>query len=949
MSIHNGIKETWDICGQLRLPQGKICPLIPWRLFCRTLQIIIVIGGKYSNSTRQLLRPAVALRPLRCIFFLQRLTQNVVLCRTMKSALLLLPTLLFPCLLGAAETLTSEQANFFEKQIRPVLVDKCYRCHGPDTAKPKGGLRLDTREATRRGGQSGPAVVPGDVAASLLLDAISYTNADSAMPPTKAGGKLADSVIADFTTWVKMGAPDPREPAAPGAPEPVPAKSLADYGEATQWWAWQLPVATPPPSVFATAWPRGAVDQYVLVKLEEKQLAPAADADAATWLRRVYFDLIGLPPRPQETMDFVKAWVADAEKARTEAVDKLLATPQYGERWARHWLDVARYGESSGRDTNMIFSTAWRYRDYVIGAFNADLPFDRFLTEQLAGDLLPAADAKAKAQQQIATGFLALGTKALNEMNPAQFALDVADEQIDTVSQAFMATTIACARCHDHKFDPIPQREYYALAGIFLSTDTRYGTAGGIQNRHATDLLELPTDCALPRVGKAVSASELQTMRDELAKLTVERDALFRENMASGKAPAAGTNQLRRLFLIARTGQLEADLKLYDTGGANKLLCMGVVEQPTERVLGTGRDFVRRRIQERIGRPAEFSKITDSPIFIRGDVAKPTASVPRGFVSVLSKGTVPSVPTKASGRLELAQWMTSGSNPLTARVMVNRVWSWLFGRGLVSTMDNFGTTGERPANLALLDHQALHFTQDLHWSVKLLVRELTLSHTYAQSSTYDDHAFHVDPDNALCWRMTPRRLEAECLRDAMLGVSSALDLRPPAGSGAAYYGEAQIGGPRAKVVADSGLTNAAGNYRSIYLPAARDALPEALDVFDAPDGNFVTGRREVTNTPSQALFLMNSPFVKEQAEKFATKLLSAIPGSGPNAGMQDKLAERVRWAYGLCFSRSPAESEIYAAQAFFSRCASEPKSTPQAAWTSFCRALFGTAEFRELN
>jgi hypothetical protein len=869
-----------------------------------------------------------------------------------------------PSLLLGAEPLTTEQTNFFEKKIRPVLVDKCYRCHGPETEKAKGGLRLDTREAVLKGGDNGPAVVPGDVDGSLLIDAIRYANADTAMPPKKSGGKLPDAVVADFETWVKMGAPDPREPAVAGAPEKPSSKAWSDYGDATKWWSWQLPVSTPPPANKDPKWAWGSVDRYIGAGLEQKELKPVGDADAATWLRRVYFDIIGLPPRPQEVVDFVKAWAVDASKARTEAVDKLLATSQYGERWARHWLDVARYAESSGKDVNMIYSSAWRYRDYVIGAFNADKPFDRFLAEQIAGDLLPAKDPKARAEQLIATGFLALGPKSLNEMNPAQYALDVADEQIDTVSQAFLATTIACARCHDHKFDPIPQREYYALAGIFLSTDTRYGTAGGVQNRHATDLIELPVDSGLPAVGKKFTPTELKSKQEEFAKLKTERDEMFREAFQQRRNPAESTtsgDQLRRLFLIARTGQLEAELKTYDASGNNKLLCMGVLDEPAERKLGDGLgDFVKRRIQERVSRPAQFSQVADSPLYIRGDVTKPTGTVPRGFVSVLSKGEAPSIKPKTSGRLELAEWMVSPGNPLTARVMVNRVWHWMFGRGLVPTVDNFGTTGEQPANLALLDHLALHFSKDLKWSVKALVRELALSHTYALASTYDDHAFHVDPENALCWRVTPRRLEAECIRDAILTVSSALDLRPPAGSGAAYYGEAQIGGPRARVVADSGLSNPVGNYRSVYLPAAREALPEAMDVFDAPDGNLVMGKRESTNTPSQALFLMNSPFVAEQAEKFAEKLLTAIPSSGPNAGAGDKLAERVRWAYGLCFSRWPSEGEIYAAQAFFSRFPADSindapsnklkdEKALKAAWVSFCRALYGSAEFRQLN
>lgn len=880
--------------------------------------------------------------------------------------LLLLLTLL-PCVSRATEAISPEAAMFFEKKIRPVLADKCYQCHGAEAGKPKGGLALDTHEGMMQGGSSGPAVTPGKADDSLLMEAIRYENSDSAMPPRKSGGKLPDSVIADFATWINMGAPDPRIAEAEAITEPASTKSVGDYGDAAKWWAWQLPKSAAPPVVKSADWPRGTIDNFVMAALEAKEIKPVADADPATWLRRMYFDLIGLPPRPQEVVDFVKDWQKDSQVAMTAAVDRVLATPQYGERWGRHWLDVSRYAESTGKDLNSAFPHAWRYRDYVIKSFNDDKPFDRFLHEQLAGDLLPASDSKAKAENLVATGFLALGPKSLNEMNPTQFALDLADEQIDTVSQAFLATTIACARCHDHKFDPIPQKEYYALAGIFLSTDTKYGTATAIQNRHATDLLELPDDCGLPTAIPSVSATVIAEKQKDLAKLKQEQDDYVREQFAARRAtreapaPPGGQQLVRRLQLTSRIGQLEAELKTYDAEGVPKILCMGVQEQPKEN----RRDdafalYARRNAPQRPVRPAQFSKINDSALYIRGDVDKPKDSIPRGFVTVLSKGEPQPIAKGTSGRLELAQWMTSPGNPLTARVMVNRVWNWVFGQGLVSSVDNFGTTGTLPSNQALLDYLALHFSRDLNWSVKSLVRELVLSHAYALSSQYNDHAFHVDPENALCWRMSPRRLEAECIRDAILTVSGAMDLRPPVGSSVARFGDGPIAGPRFRGMSESALLNPQSSQRSIYLPAARDMQPEALDVFDGAEGSFVTGRRDTTNTPSQALFFLNSPFVAEQAEKFATKLLTAIPPSGPNAGMNDKLIERVRWAYGLCFSRSPTEGEIYAAQAFFSRISSTTandktlvklphEKLTKDAWTSFCRSLMASAEFRELN
>ena len=866
------------------------------------------------------------------------------------------------CASGAETPPTTEQLNFFEKKIRPILVEKCSKCHGSE-GSPKAGLRLDSREAIRRGGDSGPAVIPGDTAASLLMEAIRYGDPDTAMPPKKSGGKLPDTVIADFESWIKMGAPDPRDKPGDDSPEVASQKSWSDYGEATKWWSWQLPQPQIVPVIKDAAWIWKPLDAFVSGNFEKLGLQPVADAEAATWIRRIYFDIIGLPPRPQEVIDFVKAWQSDAPKARSEIVDKLLGSPQYGERWGRHWLDVARFAESTGKDVNTAFPHAWRYRDYVIASFNADKPFNTFIAEQIAGDLLPAKDSGMKASQTIATGFLAIGSKSLNEQNPRQFALDVADEQIDTLSQAFLATTVACARCHDHKFDPIPQREYYALAGIFLSTDTRYGTANSIQSRHGSELIELPADCGLPVVAKAISPAERQVQMSELEKLKKERDSFIADRIKKrNEGAVTPQDQQRRLFVIARIGQLETALAGVSESGAAKSLCMGVLDQPSDRKPGDGvGDFIKRRIQERFARPSQFMQISNSPLYIRGDADKPGERIPRGFISVLSKGDVPVIKERMSGRLELAEWVTSPGNPLTARVIVNRAWHWVFGKGLVTSVDNFGTTGNEPSNPALLDYLALHFQKDLQWSVKSLVRELVLSHTYGLSSKYDPVNFHKDPENASCWRMNPRRMDAECIRDAMLAVSSTLDLRPPVGSTVAFAGDGPIGGPRRRSMGEKGFTEPEGNFRSIYLPTVRDLLPTVLDLFDAPDGTLVTGRRESTNTPTQALFLMNSEFVAEQAELFAKKLLKAIPPSSKNAGWGDQLPERVRWAYALCFSRWPTADEMSAAQAFFNRFPSKWEGTSdqtqgikdpaaiEAAYTSFCRALFGSAEFRQLN
>jgi hypothetical protein len=693
------------------------------------------------------------------------------------------------------------------------------------------------------------------------------------------------------------------------------------------------------------------VDSFILAELEKNGLEPTADAQPAELIRRLYFDLIGLPPRSQEVIDFVAAYARDPDGTLASVVDRLLATPQFGERWGRHWLDVARYAESSGKDVNAIYPHAWRYRDWVIQAVNADLPFDQFLTHQIAGDLLPAADAATKAAQQIATGFLALGTKGLNEQNRVQFALDLADEQIDAVSTAFLATTVACARCHDHKQDPIPQKEYYALAGIFLSTDTRYGTAFSIQNRHATELISLPVESGVLRLPRTLSPEELTAKEKELAELREEFASLRR-----GAPGEAGTDQQRRLFLIVRIGQMEAELKSFGKDGQANLLCMGTVDQsgPPERPSLRGGEF-RRRLREFGGRPAEFQQVTDSPFYHRGDATKPGDKVPRGFLSVLSKSTPPSIPAEASGRLQLAQWMVSSEAPLTARVAVNRVWHHLFGRGLVASVDNFGTSGQKPSHPELLDFLALRFQKDLGWSRKKLLRELILSRTYRQASTYDAKKFAADPENALLWRHSPQRLDAEAIRDAMLAVSGKIERRAPIGSTLAYGGDGIIGGPGGPLrrgIPEEALINPQGHYRSVYLSTARTLVPEALEVFDMADSDLVTGKRESTNVPTQALFLLNSPFVAEQSRAFAEKLLAAYPSKSELASPTDQFTERIRWAYGLCFSRWPLPEEMAAAQEFlinFPKDKSQP-SPAQAleAWTSLCRALFASGEFRSL-
>jgi Protein of unknown function (DUF1553)/Protein of unknown function (DUF1549)/Planctomycete cytochrome C len=837
-------------------------------------------------------------------------------------------------------TLNNDSIAFFEKKIRPVLVDRCYSCHAESSEEIAGGLVLDTRDGIRRGGSSGPGVVPGKLDTSLVIEAIRYRNDDLKMPPEKNGGKLPDEVIADFEKWVKMGAPDPREGQArkvePGW----------DMENAKSHWAFQ-PMSHPViPTTSNRAWPRNDIDRFVLAGLEAKGLKPVADAGAETLIRRLHFDLIGLPPTPEEVQRFVQAHRLDTQAAVRASVDSLMSMPQFGERWGRHWLDIARYAESTGKDVNLLMPHAWRYRDYVIDTFNRDKPIDEFFREQVAGDLLPFHNDRDRAMKQIATGFLAVGTRSLNERNSKQFALDTADEQIDTLSQAMLGITVACARCHDHKFDPIPQRDYYALAGIFLSTETCFGTAPTFQNQRATPLIELSEKSGLPRMPDRLSSHRRSELENELTKM--QRYGAFQFYGAAVKSKLTGqgadiNNDPKKLVMFvginAKIGELKTELATYESDGRQKLLAVGVRDYPTtiRDVLPENPRTLEDAFAKYAGRPNQFRKISDCPLYLRGDVEKPSQTVARGLPTMLGSEAI-TIASSESGRRELADWLVSETNPLTSRVFVNRVWHWIFGSGIVDSVDNFGTTGQSPSNLALLDHLASRFKEN-GWSLKTLIREIVLSRSYQLASTFDPKNADVDPANDLVWRMSPRRLDAECIRDAMLAVAGDLQLQPPVGSVVAQRGDAGIGGYLIKSMraplSDDLFLSTNTNYRSVYLPIPRNAIPESLSVFDFAEPNTVAGSREVTTVPSQALFLLNNEFVGAAALGFAKRLLKL------------DASDRIDSAFQIAYSRSPSTSETDAVKVFF---ADYPKRDNEiVAWISFCRALLAGAEFRSLD
>jgi cytochrome c553 len=830
-------------------------------------------------------------------------------------SILLLPAAAFAA--NDADTahagISADQLNFFEKNIRPVLIEHCYKCHSSESEKVKGGLTLDTKQATLLGGESGhPGVTPGNLAESSIYEAITWANDDMQMPPKN---KLPADVIANFKKWIEMGAPDPREQKA--VANATGGKRQIDMDEGRKHWAFQKPVKHDLPAVKTEGWARTDIDTFVLAGIEKAGLHPVKDADRPTLIRRIAYDLTGLPPTPDE----VKAFLADTSPdAVKRVIDMYLDSHRFGERWGRHWLDIARYAESSGKEVNVLYPHAWRYRDYVIESFNRDKPYDQFLKEQLAGDLMKFETKHDQAEKIVATGFLAIGSKGHNNRDRRQFAMDLVDEQIDAVSQAMLGLTLACARCHDHKFDPVTQRDYYALAGIFLSSETLFGTYSQLQNVNTSTLIELDRAADMPAALAKITPSEYAALKKQHESAQQTADNI--RDQIRGMGAQARNQQNAANFLRIRSSQdraesVKADLDLFYTDGTPRSLAMGTLDK--ERPINT-------------------------PILIRGDIKQPGEVTPRGLVEVLCAKGEPLNISTGSGRLDLAWFIASKDNPLTARVMANRVWLKLTGSGIVATPDNFGIMGQKPTHPELLDHLALTF-MDKGWSIKALIREIMLSRSYQMGSGYDAANYAIDPENKQHWRMSQRRLDAEAIRDATLAISGTLNLYPIDGSPVARAGEGR-----------EGIFNMARElqskpypYRSIYLPIIRDQIPEALSTFDFPDASLVTSERDSTNVPSQSLYLMNNPQAIGAADAFAKRI----------ASYEGTPIERLTHAYQLCFARPPTEPELTAIQTFWSRFpdqAANGKQTKEAkdyaqkaALSAFCQSLFASAEFRYLN
>ena len=971
-------------------------------------------------------------------------------CRNPRRRVVLIAGVLLAARLAAQ---VDQGHEFFEKKIRPLLAERCYECHS-EAKKVKAGLRLDIPEGWMVGGDSGPALVPGNVEESRLIRAIRYVDLElEAMPPKSA---LPPHEVALLEEWVRRGAPAPAASATPAAAR----RTGLSIEEGKKFWAFVPPSTPPVPELQQHAkWARTDIDRFIAAEWEKRGLQHAPDSDRPTLIRRVAFDLIGLPPTPEQ----IDAFVNDARPGAFErVVDSLLASPHFGERWGRRWLDVARFAESSGGGRTLLFKDAWRYRDYVIETFNRDVPFDTFIREQIAGDLLPHQTPEQRRRQLTATAFLALGPTNYEEQNKGALRMDIVDEQLDTIGKGFLGMTIGCARCHDHKFDPIPTHDYYALAGILRSTRTLENYTDNVARWVDTPLP--PDDESRPELeahDKKVAAieAELKSLRasvkpglsagasaegapgaplalDALPGVVIDetKARIVGEWQQSGfgrtyvgdgflhdRNEGKGTKTITFTPTLPRTGRYEVRLAYTPNGNrapnvpiailhadgektvtidqretppiGGRFISLGqyqfekdgqgyvlisnedttgvvVVDalqlisvdsvsalaegaspaQPPGKMKAVSEGALRiRRLEVELKKLAaqgprreltmsvtEAGDIGDTEIRIRGNVRALGAKVPRGFLQVASHGSLPQFSDRESGRAQLAEWIASPANPLTARVITNRAWAWLMGSGLVRTVDNFGTTGELPSHPALLDFLAQRFVTE-NWSMKKLIRSIVLSRTYQLGTIPAAGASGTDVDNRFLAHAHRRRLDAEQIRDAILWTSGELKLEiggPNIGAGPAGAANLPVNAEYTYVFTDT--------RRSVYTPAFRNQRLELFEVFDFGDINAPMGQRNVSTVAPQALYLMNHPFVVEQAKLAARRALAA----------SDRRAEaRIDDAYRATLGRPPTQRERELALQFLSygESASGSQNPSLELWAQFYQALFACVDFRYLN
>ena len=932
--------------------------------------------------------------------------------------------ILILCFLGQAPETESE---FFESQVRPLLVAKCYRCHGAQ--EQRGGLRLDSAAAFRKGAESGPIIDLKDPDQSRILLAVRRIG-EIKMPPEKP---LSETELERLIRWIRAEAVWPDYVAATGndSESGKRVKKRAKGGQAEQpemslnanfsleekaFWSFQ-PVQSPSlPVVEPTSRIHTPIDHFIMSRLQKAGILPAPQADRRTLIRRAYFDLIGLPPSPQEVADFVSD---QSDTAYVELVERLLASPHYGERWARHWLDVVRYADTTAHDGNYIMRYAYRYRDYVVQAFNDDKPYNEFILEQLAGDLIPAmGDQELTDRRAIATGFLLLGPKALAEQDKQMLLFDIVDEQIDVTSRAFLGLTVACSRCHDHKFDPIPTADYYSWAGIFHSTRTMADT------EFVSKWMERPLRPPPPPMFLAKETAELNLARQGTARQSTENVGNFPASRAIDGVPVNFSHTAdgdpspwwevtltedTKISLIGlwnrqdccatrlsnfRVSVLDSDL----TCVFNKdFFADGKGFPPTDRgfYISVPADVIGRTVRVELLGPnsqgehwlqlaevevyanqsassslsevkmvmaVEEEKPRDINIYQRGDHKRPGPLAPRRFLQILDGAGHAAFETADSGRLELAGRIADDENPLTARVMVNRIWQGHFRTGLVATSDNFGQLGAQPSHPQLLDWLAAEFIRS-RWSVKHVHRTIMHSAVYQQSSLSSELEIAkgsgkeeigdvaslpqaIDPDNRWLWKFPRRRLTAEELRDTLLRLGGQLDTT--------------LGGSLLDVEKDGGVEDEkrglysaaapAGEFvaygiprRSIYLPVIRNTLHEVFQLFDFANANAVTSRRGETTVAPQALYLLNSPFVQQQAKRFALQLLD-------HRFSRDE--DRVWRAHQMVLSRAPSAEEtrealhyVHQASERFSHNGQSAEEARQTAWSSYCQLMFSLNEF----
>jgi hypothetical protein len=956
---------------------------------------------------------------------------------------------------SAEPAVNSAELKFFEERIRPVLIEHCYSCHSADATAVKGGLLLDSREGLMIGGDSGPALVAGQPEESLLLQAMRHESLE--MPPSQ---KLSDKILGDFETWIRLGAADPRSGGL------VAKKPAIDIARGREFWSFRPVVKPPVPA--AGAWSQNEIDRFI-IDAQQRHLDSLSDADsdrpnefdrvgdvpADVLMRRLSFVLTGLPPSIDEQRAFAAAYTRDPEMAIASEVDRLLESPRYGERWGRHWLDVARYAESTGGGRSMMLPDAWRFRDYVIRSFNHDKPFDQLVREHLAGDLLPSSSDEQHDEQLTGVGYLMLGAINYEEQDKEQLRMDVVDEQIDSMGRSFLGMTLGCCRCHDHKFDPIPTADYYALAGIFRSTKsltpgnvcgfvttslrTGYDKAAvaewaakdrefeirlaqlkarsaplsdrpdappveqlsgilvddteamfdgdwvassyqqpffGAGYRHcgqprlglsATYEVMLPADgeyvvrmvinhaeSRSPRVPALITHADGESQVTVNQQIKPEGDGIFAE---LGRYHFDSTKVARVVIRAseASPGYVIVDaiqfvpVSLLSTGlppatliaspaatnSAGPAAGAGVAEMKQQ--LKTLEEERKLHAKAKPETPTvmcveEEQQPGDWHIHIRGEIRNLGPKVSRGFITAATSESASAALSTAgagtSGRRQLAEWVASADNPLTARVYVNRIWLHVMGEGLVRTPDNFGETGERPTHPELLDYLAATFMED-GWSTKKLIRRICLSRAFRQSSAAAESTVRLDPGNRFLKRAFRRRLDAESVRDSLLQISGALDLNTVSGRTIAKLS-----------TYDNEYRHAMHptHARSVFVPSFRNTMLDLFEIFDGANPNLVSGKRTHSTRPAQALYLLNSPFVMTQA-RLAAEAFLASARFRPQDG-----TENIQTVWRLCVGRPPTSEESEAALQVVGADLSSKE-----AWTEVFHALFASLDFRYLE